>query len=58
MSSLGRDERCTLYEGESRHTLGTTDTHEMYLEPLLQGFSRQPALYKPFDSKRIAPYKI
>ena len=40
---MGRDRRCALYEGEPRHTLGT-DTHEMYLEPLPQGFSRQPAL--------------
>ena len=44
---MGRDERCalsSLYGGESRHTLGTTDAHEMYLEPPPEGFSRQAAL--------------
>ena len=41
---MGRDRRCALYAGESRHTLGTTDTREMYLENLPRGFSRQLAL--------------
>ena len=55
---MGRDKRCALYQGESKHTLGTTDTHEMYLDPLAQECSKVSPGNQPFDPNRTAPYKI
>ena len=51
---MGRDRRCALYQGELRHTLGTTDTHEMYLE-----FPKVSLGYSLFSTTtHIASHKI
>ena len=55
LSTMGRDKRCALYEGELRHTLGTTDTHEMYLEPFNSRFLQATS---PSIPTHIVPYKI
>ena len=46
LNTMGRDRRCALYQGEPRHTLGTTDTHEMYLSL----FPKVSPGSLPFDS--------